>query len=117
MRKLTPDKIEADMVLAKPIEDSDGKVLLGTGATISTRLISRIAEMDIPFIYVEGDPESSQEEDKPPVGYLSTDMSLEEILKDLDWKFKKAQNDPVMREIKSCIAQRLKAALSENSNE
>ena len=107
MRKLTPEQLEADMVLAKPLKAPDGKVLLGKGAAISARLCERISSLDIPYVYVEGDPASPDEEDRPTIGYPSMRKPKAEIMAEIDRRFKACMSDPVMAEIKKCIVIRI----------
>ena len=95
------------MVLAKPLTAPDGKVLLGKGAAISARLCERIAATDIPYVYVEGDPESPDEEDRPTIGYPSMRKPKSEILAEIDRRFKACMSDPVMAEIKRCLVVRI----------
>ena len=112
MRKLSPEALEADMVLAKPLVGPDGKVLLGAGAAISARLCERIAAMDIAYVYVEGDPQNPDEEDRPTIGYPSMNKSRAEVLREIDERFKDCMSDPVMAQIKKCVVMKINNSMS-----
>ena len=61
MRYLDIDKIEADMVLVKPIYDANGSVLLAANKKLTTHYINRIKNMGYRKLYVYDKYEESKE--------------------------------------------------------
>ncbi|MEW6536544.1 MAG: hypothetical protein AB1454_13120 [Candidatus Auribacterota bacterium] len=98
MRKITIDKAAEGMVLAKPLKKADGQVLLGEGGRLSPRVITRLNEWEIDIIFVEGEPESPDEEECA-VGMRIDTASLEEICATIDQRFKYVADHIVMKKI------------------
>ena len=55
MRRILVDAIEDGMVLAQPVEDRLGRVLLGRGDTLQARYRERLKEWGITVVLTEGD--------------------------------------------------------------
>jgi len=88
MRKLTPDKLEAGMVLAKPILRGSA-VFLGEGSILSEGVISRLQSMEINYVYVEGLAEQP--------------IPLDEALASLDARFGNSGDSEPMARIKRIV--------------
>jgi hypothetical protein len=83
------EKLEPGMVLAKPL--IRGKmVILGVGAVLTGAWISRIADMDVKQVFIDG----------PSV----QTVSREEALARLNLRFRNVEDCPHMKQIKA-IAQ------------
>ncbi len=81
------------MVVARAITNDSGMVLLSEGTSLTAALIARLIRMDLESIFIEGAP--------------ATGKSLEEMLSDLDNRFKKTEKNPYMNVIKGIIRERL----------
>ncbi len=86
------------MKLAKSVLNEKGLVLCGEGVELSDALISRLSNMGIPKITVEGHPVDTGVAEKPP----------EEQLRDLEKRFEKISSDPVMKMIKEIFEKRIR---------
>ena len=87
MIKVTPDKLEPGMKLAKPVMNKAGMALLGEGTELTETWIARIQDMDLEgAIYVEGK--------------LEMEIPLDEMLAALERRFRNAQGNSRMEMIK-----------------
>jgi len=80
------------LILAQDIKNEDnpdGPPLCGKGVTLTGSLISRLNRMGVQSIAVEGHPIKMEGE-----------RTLEEELAVLDKRFKKVQDDPLMKTLK-----------------
>jgi hypothetical protein len=80
------------MVLAQDIKNEDnpeGPPLCGKGVSLTGALISRLNKMGIQSLAIEGHPVN-----------MGAEKSLEEELKSLDRRFKKVDDDPIMKKLK-----------------
>ena len=87
MQKIPLMLAAAGMVLARDVFRGDnptGMPICGKGTVLSDSLIARLELLDIQSISVEGHP--VQEEG---------DRSLDDMIKDLDYRFNKVINDPL----------------------
>ncbi len=89
MQRVQVNKLKAGMVLAKPITNESGMVLLSEGTVLTDSLIMRLNRMDITSVSVEG--------------ASTTDKTMEERLSDLDRRFSKTGKEPFMDLIKGVI--------------
>lgn len=55
MRRVLQDSIAEGMVLAQPVYGMNGQVVLNSGVELTEFHISKIAELDIKYIYIQGD--------------------------------------------------------------
>ena len=95
MQKIPLKKAKAGMTLAKPVENDRGMTLCGAGTELTDDTIDRLVRMEVKRITVEGHPIDTGQEQK----------SLDQLLKELDGRFKKVANDPLMKKIKNMISQ------------
>lgn len=93
MRRITIDDMQAGMVVAKPIMNEGGMVMLSEGTTLTDSLISRIGRMELSHIYIVGDAPGAK--------------TCAERLVDLDRRFKKTENEKYMDTIKNAIKSRI----------
>jgi hypothetical protein len=85
MQKIPLMLAVADMVLARDVFRGDspaGMPVCGKGTVLTNSLISRLEHLDIQSIYVEGHPV-----------WEDGDRSLDDVLRDLDKRFKKVSDD------------------------
>lgn len=93
MSKVSIDKLEPGMKLAKPVVNGNGMVLIGENTELTDDLISRIKSMDVDGVYIHG-------MSKPSV-------PMEVMLAELDERFKIAQNEPHMDILKKIFREHI----------
>ena len=59
MKRIPTLRIEAGMVLEKPVAGPNGNVLLGKGTVLQAGIANRLQSWGIPFVYIEGEPDGS----------------------------------------------------------
>ena len=102
MQKLPPALAEAEMVLARDIfrdDNAGGPPICGKGISLTDPLIERLKRMGVQTIVVEGHPVR-----------MTGDKNPEDILEDLDFRFRKAENDPLTGKLKKVYRQYLTKA-------
>jgi len=82
------------MILAKEAITPEGQVLCGAGTELSQEVIARLIKQEVLTVTVEGHPVQ-----------LPGEKGLTEKLKELDHRFVKVKNDPVLRALKTLIAE------------
>ena len=116
MRKLTIDKVHEGMVLAKPLHNIEGKVLLAQGCKLSSRVISRLGEWGCDVLYVEGEPESSSEQNAV-LGYNFQDGDIENMLEEIELRFSNVPDDPILQMVKVTLKEHLIGKCGHYGNE
>jgi hypothetical protein len=87
MQKIPLMLAAADMVLARDVFRSDnpsGMPICGKGTVLTGALITRLDNLDIQSVYVEGHPV-----------WEDGDRSLDDVLSDLNKRFEKVADDPL----------------------
>ncbi len=87
MQKIPLMLATPDMVLARDVFRGDspiGMPICGKGTVLTNSLIARFEHLDIQSISVEGHPV-----------WEDGDRSLDDILRDLDFRFQKVMDDPL----------------------
>jgi hypothetical protein len=92
MASVTVDNLKPGMILAKPLAKGN-MVILGEGTVLSEAWISRIADMGIEQIFIEGPSEQP--------------MPKEEALARLDARFRGVLDKPHMSDIKKIIKEHI----------
>ena len=92
MKQVPVDKLEAGMKLAKPLLRGT-MVILGEGTVLSDTWISRIADMAVEHVFIEGLSEQA--------------ISKEEALAELNRRFRNVQDRPHMKGIKKILQEHL----------
>ena len=92
MRKVTIDKLEPGMILAKPLLRGT-MVILGEGTQLTGTWISRIGDMEIDHLFIERHPEQA--------------IPKEEALAQLDVRFKHVQDLPYMSSLKKIVKEHI----------
>jgi len=82
------------MVLAKEAVTPEGQVLCGAGTELSQEVIARLTKQEVLTLTVEGHPVQ-----------LPGEKGLAEKLKELDHRFLKVKNDPVLKALKMLIGE------------
>lgn len=90
---MSVDKLEAGMKLAKPVFAASGIVLLGEGTELNETRIERIHDMNITTVFIEG---------------VATQAApKEEMLAQLDARFKDVENKPHMGMLKKIVQEHI----------
>ena len=89
MIKISVDQLEAGMKLAKPLTAANGMVLFSEGTELSDTWIERIQQMNVEIAYVEGTSTRT--------------ISKEEMLAQLDRRFKLVVDKPYMYLLKMAV--------------
>lgn len=94
------------MVLARDIYRNDNPVgmpVCGKGTVLTDALISRLEQIDVQTLYVEGRPVREEGE-----------VSLEEMLAILDRRFEKVKDDPLAAKLNSIYSEYLRHSMGED---
>jgi hypothetical protein len=97
----------AGMVIAREIKvagDATGRVLCGKGVRLTDSLISRLRQLGIESVVVEGHPVKMEGE-----------VTLEQMLEALDRRFSRLTNDPLMMKVKKIYRKRLIESMGEET--
>ena len=87
MRQIPVEEAEVGDVVAEPIEDENGRVLLPAGAKLSQAVIDRLRGWGVFALNIEGE---EQKDGK----------SREELIDELDYRFAGLEEDALMMQIK-----------------
>ena len=98
MQKIPLNLAKPGMRLAKAVLNEKGLVLCGEGVKLNDALISRLSNLNINKITVEGHPVDTGAEEKP----------LEEQIQDLEKRFEKVKSEPLMKMIKSIFEKQIR---------
>ncbi len=85
MRRVVPQELVPDMVLAKPVTNANGLPIVAAGTIIDAAMIERLRQMDLPSVYVGGDPLDS------------SGKTLAELEAELDHRFRHVAHDPIQQ--------------------
>lgn len=106
MQKIPLMVAKVGMVLARDVfrtESANGIPICGKDTELTDSLIVRLENLNIQSVYVEGHPV-----------WTEGDLSLEETLRDLDNRFEKVRQDPLMAKIYDIYAEHLKRSMGES---
>jgi hypothetical protein len=98
MRRVSVEKIESGMVLAKEVRGRSGNVLLSKGVALNPFIGRRLKNWEIVFVHVEGEEESSEE-------VSAVRVSPEEVKAGLEKKFSGTLHDAIMKQIFAAVYQ------------
>jgi hypothetical protein len=93
MRKVSVEKLEDGMKLAKPVLAANGIVLLGEGTELNETRIERIRDMNVTTVFIEG--------------VATQALSKEEMLAQLNARFKDVENKPHMGTLKKIVQEHI----------
>ena len=87
MRTIAVEEAEVGDVLAEPVTNAAGRVLLPQGAKLSQSVLARLPGWGVTAISVEGeDPDAA---------------GAQQLLEDLDFRFSDLEDDELMMQIKA----------------
>ena len=98
MQKIPIDLATPGMKVAKPVANDRGIVLCGPGSELTEEMITRLSDMGIKRITVEGHPVDTGDSEK----------SLGQQTDELHARFRKVEGNPLMRKIKNIFLEGLK---------
>lgn len=90
MQKIPIRLAQAEMILAQPVLDAEGRTLVGEGVTLSASIIARLESSGIRTLTIKGDPGGPSASQK--------------VLDRLDHLFRK-QNDPFMLALRQMLGE------------
>ena len=96
MRKVLVESLKPGTKLAKPVLNDGGMIIIGDGTVLSDSHISRLQNMNISSVYVEGTAGPSK--------------TKEELLAELDARFKKTEEEPYMSILKRVLKEQIEGA-------
>ena len=101
MRSVPADKLEPGMVLARPLQDLAGRVLLTAKSELTAKYIQRIRSWGFDDLTVEG--EGDEEEELPVIGYPIFGRPWDEIEADVRSRFVKARSSALVRSLEKAV--------------
>lgn len=94
MQKVPIDLVKPGMILAKPVINEKGMPLCAEGTELNANLIERLKKMNIGTVTLKGHP----------VDFGVDEKTTEEKMQELDARFIKVEDDPIMDKLKEAIA-------------
>ena len=83
------------MILAKDVENEEGRVLCGKGTELSACLVERLKKMDVTHVTVEGHPVEDGNE-----------KSLDQELHEIERRFSRVKHIPPLMHLKKRLLER-----------
>ncbi len=93
MKRVSVENLKPGTKLAKPVLNDSGMIIIGDGTVLSDSHISRLQNMNISSVFVEGTAGPSK--------------SKEELLAELDARFKKTGEEPYMSILKRVLKEQI----------
>jgi len=93
MKKLSVENLKAGVKLAKPIVNESGMIIIGEGTILSDIHIERLRNMNVNSVFIEGTAGPSK--------------SREELLAELDARFRKTEEEPYMLVLKKIFKEQI----------
>ena len=103
MSIISPRKLVPGMKLTRPVLNKSGLVMIGENVVLTESLIAKIRDMDMDAVQVEGTSRGL-----PP---------KEEMLAQLDRRFRNVETQPHMGEIKRLIAEHIEGLCADHGPE
>jgi hypothetical protein len=100
MREISVEEAQAGDIVAAPVQDENGRVLLPAGAKLSPAVLSRLKGWGVVNLSIEGD--EGDEGDEGEMG-----KSTEDFLGELEHRFAGHEGDALMMRIKEVARQHL----------
>ncbi|GKS64006.1 hypothetical protein YTPLAS72_13100 [Nitrospira sp.] len=85
MRRVVPQDLEPNMILAKPVTNANGLPIVAAGTILDVAMIERLRQMDLPSVYVDGETLDCG------------GKTLAELEAKLDHRFRQVAHDPVQQ--------------------
>ena len=85
MKRVVIHELLPEMVLARPVTNSNGLPIVAAGTALDAALIERLQQIGLPSVYVEGDARDSG------------GKTLAELEAELDHRFRRVAQDPLQQ--------------------
>lgn len=95
MQKIPIQRAAPDMILAKAVTRENGMVLVAAGTALTAQLLSRLENMGVEDIVVEGNPLDADNGDAAAMAAQKLDR--------LDYLFRNFKDDAYMQKIKTFL--------------
>jgi len=99
MQRIPLEQAAERMKLAKPVVNDNGITLIREGTELTRPLIERLKNLGIEKITVQGRPLKTEGEVEKPLPVLE---------KELEYRFRRTQSDPLMRQVKAIFQKQLR---------
>jgi len=96
MKRVVIEELTAGMILAKPVTNNTGLVVLPLGAELDEATLSRLQRLGLTSLYVEGDAGDA------------SGKTLAELEAELDHRFRRVIDDPIQYQIREAIRAQLR---------
>jgi hypothetical protein len=106
MQKIPLQLARAGMVLAREVFRNDspgGNPVCGKNIVLTDSLINRLEAMEVKSVYIKGQPLRQP-----------GDPTLDDMLRDLDLRFEKVRQDPLMSRLHGMYADYLKRTMGDD---
>lgn len=95
MPKIHVDRLSPGMRLSRPLQNSSGMVLMAEGTELTEARISKIENMGVDHVYVDGPSRPVQPK--------------EDLLAALDERFRRVERNPQMAALKKAVRDHIEA--------
>jgi hypothetical protein len=92
-KKIPLSDLESGMIIAKPITQKNGMVILGEGVELTTAWVERLQEMDIDGVYIDAPVEQK--------------ITKDEAIMQLDARFLPVVDRPYMIRLKAILREHI----------
>ncbi|HAP41814.1 MAG: hypothetical protein R3B11_00890 [Nitrospira sp.] len=97
MKRVVIEELTPGMILAKPVTNSTGLVVLPIGAELDDATLARLQRLGLPSVYVEGEAGDA------------SGKTLDELEAELDHRFRRVIDDPLQYQLREAIRLQLRA--------
>ena len=97
MKRVVVYELLPEMVLARPVTNSNGLTIVAAGTILDAAMIERLQQMELPSVYVEGD------------ALESGGKTLAELEAELEHRFRHVTHDPIQQLILRTLRKHLRA--------
>ncbi|HRC43838.1 MAG TPA: hypothetical protein PLT27_07295 [Nitrospira sp.] len=91
MKRVVIEELTTGMILAKPVTNNAGLVVLPVGAELDEATLSRLQRLGLTSVYVEGEPGDAN------------GKTLDELEAELDHRFRLVAHDPIQSQLREAI--------------
>lgn len=96
MKRVVIEELTVGMILAKPVTNNTGMVVLPVGAELDEATLSRLQRLGLTSVYVEGDAGDA------------SGKTLAELEAELEHRFRRVIDDPIQYQIREAIRVQLR---------
>ncbi len=97
MKRVVIEELTPGMILAKPVTNSTGLVVLPIGAELDEATLVRLQRLGLPSVYIEGDAGDA------------SGKTLAELEAELDHRFRRVVDDPLQYQLREAIRLQLRS--------